>query len=95
MPDTVRDVFSYALVMAQGGMKHPKAKPLKGLGSGIFEVVVEHKGDAFRLVYSAHLEKIVFVAHCFKKKSNKGAKAPKIIVDTIRDRLRHFYSEPK
>jgi phage-related protein len=40
MPGEVRDIFGYALYMAQIGLKGEQAKPLKGFGSaGVLEVV--------------------------------------------------------
>ena len=40
MPEQVVDLVGYALYLAQCGLKHPQAKPLKGFGSaGVLEVV--------------------------------------------------------
>ncbi len=33
MPEDVKDIFGYALDLAQVGSKHPDAKPLAGFGS--------------------------------------------------------------
>ena len=38
-----------ALRFAANGEKDEKAKPFKGVGSGVFEVALAYKGDAFRL----------------------------------------------
>ena len=51
-PAAVRDEMGYAVYLAQCGQKHVSAKPLKGLGSGVLEVVSDHRGDAFRSVYT-------------------------------------------
>ena len=45
----------YAIYLAQRGDKHLSAKPLKGLGSGVLEVVSDHRGDTFRSVYTVRL----------------------------------------
>ena len=40
MPTDVQDVFGYALDLAQSGLKHPDAKPLKGFGgAGVLELI--------------------------------------------------------
>ena len=53
MPEGVRDVFGYALNLAQSGQKHPDAKPLKGFGgAGVLEVVEDFQGNAYRAVYT-------------------------------------------
>ena len=47
-PAKVQSDMGYALGLAQLGSKHPRAKPWKGEGPGVFEVVESHDGDAFR-----------------------------------------------
>lgn len=54
-PGTVQDEMGYAIYLAQCGQKHVSAKPLKGLGSGVLEVVSDHRGDTFRSVYTVDL----------------------------------------
>ena len=44
-PDEVQDHVGFALYQAQAGLKHRGAKPIKGLGSGVLEVVSRHDGD--------------------------------------------------
>ena len=46
-PDEVKLVIGFALRMAQRGEKHAQAKPWKGDGSGVLEIV-EDDGDAYR-----------------------------------------------
>jgi phage-related protein len=48
MPETVIRHIGTALSVAQYGGKHPDAKPWKGLGSGIFEVVSGFDTNTFR-----------------------------------------------
>ena len=49
-PALVQDEMGYAVYVAQCGDKHVSAKPVKGLGSGVLEVVSDHRGDTFRSV---------------------------------------------
>lgn len=44
-PGAVQDEMGYAIYLAQRDEKHVSAKPLKGLGSGVMEVVSDHRGD--------------------------------------------------
>ena len=47
-PDDVKDVFGYALHLAQYGEKHICAKPLKGFrGAKTLEIVEDYQGDTF------------------------------------------------
>ena len=51
-PSKVSRKFGYALYLAQTGIKHRSAKPLKGFkGSGVLEVVENFDTDTYRAVY--------------------------------------------
>jgi hypothetical protein len=52
-PEAVKDAMGNALGVAQFGGKHPSAKPWKGQGPGVFEVVEDHDGDTARSTRSA------------------------------------------
>ena len=53
------------------------AKPLKGFGPGVVEVVVRHDGDTFRAVYTVRFEAAVYVLHAFQKKARRGIATPR------------------
>jgi phage-related protein len=89
MPDEVRSAFGFALYLAQQGKKHQNAKPLKGFsGAGVLEVVEDCLGDTFRAVYTVKIAEVIYVLHCFQKKSKRGIETPKQEIDLIRDRLK-------
>ena len=88
-PEDVKQIMGYAIYLAQKGDKHRDAKPLKGFGgTKTLEVVESYKGDTYRAVYSIKFEGIVYVIHCFQKKSKKGIATPKPDIDLIRQRLK-------
>jgi phage-related protein len=84
----IRDRFGFALYQAQQGGIHLHAKPLKGLGSGVIEVVEDYDGNTFRAVYTAKFANAIYVLHVFQKKSKKGAATPKHDLDLITRRLK-------
>lgn len=91
----VRIVFGYAILLAENGMKHPDAKPLKGFGgAGVLEVVEEAAGDAYRAVYTVKFGKTVYVLHAFKKKSKVGVRTPprdmELIVKRLKEAEAHY-----
>jgi len=86
-PDPVQDEIGTALSVAQFGGKHPKAKPWKGEGPGVFEVVEDHRGDTYRAVYTVRFEGLVYVLHAFQKKSPSGIRTPRRDVELIMRRL--------
>jgi phage-related protein len=86
-PETVKDEIGTALSVAQFGGKHPSAKPWRGEGPGIFEVVEDHRGDTYRAVYTVRFERAVYVLHAFQKKSPSGVRTAKKDIDLIKRRL--------
>jgi phage-related protein len=61
---------------------------MHGLGSGMFEIALPSKGNAFRVVYAVQLADEIWVLHAFQKKSTQGIKTPQREIDLIRDRLK-------
>jgi len=87
-PEAVQDEIGTALSVAQFGGKHPSAKPWKGQGLGIFEVVEDHRGDTYRAVYSVRFEGVIYVLHAFQKKSPSGIRTSKRDIELIARRLK-------
>jgi len=86
-PEAVQDEIGTALSVAQFGGKHPSAKPWRGEGPGVFEVVEDHHGDAYRAVYTVRFEGAVYVLHAFQKKSPSGLRTSKRDIELIARRL--------
>lgn len=77
-----------ALFVVQLGRTPHSCKPWKGLGSGVYEVVEDHRGDTFRAVYTVRVGNAVHVLHAFQKKSKSGVATPKPDVSLVEKRLR-------
>ncbi|MDR1849399.1 MAG: type II toxin-antitoxin system RelE/ParE family toxin [Zoogloeaceae bacterium] len=89
LPADVRQLFGYALHLAQKGGKHEAAKVLKGFGdAGVLEVIENDAGGTYRAVYTVRFAEAVFVLHCFQKKSRHGIETPQSDMNIIRDRLK-------
>ncbi|MBV8768909.1 MAG: type II toxin-antitoxin system RelE/ParE family toxin [Hyphomicrobiales bacterium] len=86
-PGSVRDEIGNAPGIAQFGGKHPAAKPWKGQGPGLFEVVENHDRNTYRAVYTVHFKEIIYILHAFQKKSPKGIKTARKDVELIEKRL--------
>jgi phage-related protein len=87
-PEEVKDVMGFALYLAQKGGKHVAAKPLTGHGgAGVLEVVEDHKGSTYRVVYAVKFTGAVYALDAFQKKSKKGTKTPPRDVERIKNRL--------
>ena len=79
-----------ALTIAAEGGKADIAKPMRGIGAGVFEIALPFKGDAFRVVYAVQLADDIWVVHAFQKRSTQGIKTPKHEIDLIKDRLKRL-----
>jgi phage-related protein len=87
-PPEVVDDLGYALYLVQIGGKPPMAKPWKGEGPDVFEIVEDHRGNAYRAVYTVRFTAAVYVLHCFQKKSPSGIRTARNDQQRIHDRLR-------
>ena len=89
-PEGAKSICLAALTIAAEGSKADIAKPMHGLGSGVFEIALAFRGDAFRVVYAVQLGDEIWVVHTFQKKSTQGIKTPKHEIDLIKDRLKRL-----
>jgi phage-related protein len=89
-PEGAREICIDALSVAAEGGKAAIAKPMKGLGSGVFEVALPYRGNAFRVVYAVQLGEELWVIHAFQKKSMQGIKTPKHEIELMKDRLKRL-----
>ena len=89
-PAAVREDMESALTIAADGSKADSAKPLKGLGAGVFQITKRYDTDTYRTVYGLRIGEDIWVVHAFKKKSKTGIKTPKDDVDLIKNRIKHL-----
>ena len=87
-PIEAQSICLTALTVAAEGGKADIAKPMSGLGSGVLEIALPFRGDAFRVVYALQLGSEVWVVHAFRKKATQGIKTPKHEIDLTQKRLK-------
>lgn len=87
-PVPVQKDMGVSLFVVQLGGTPDSAKPWKGLGSGVYELVEDHRGDTFRAVYTVKVGDAVHVLHAFQKKSKSGIATPQPEVELIEKRLK-------
>jgi phage-related protein len=63
---------------------------MKGLGSGVYEIALRFRGDAYRAVYALQLDEDIWVVHAFQKKAKTGIRTPKHEIDLIRERIQRL-----
>jgi phage-related protein len=89
-PEGARSICLAGLTIAAEGGKADIAKPMIGLGSGVFEIALRFRGDAFRVVYAVQISEEIWVVHGFQKKSTQGIRTPQREIDLIKDRLKRL-----
>jgi phage-related protein len=86
-PERVVDNIGYALGVVQFGGFPPSAKPWKGLGPGVSEIVENDAAGTFRAVYTVRFSEAIYVLHAFQKKSPSGVRTARRDVELIGQRL--------
>ena len=89
-PAEAQTICLTALTMAAEGGKADIAKPFKGLGSGVFEIALPLRGNAFRVLYAVLIAEEIWVLHAFQKKSTQGIKTPRHEIELIEGRLKRL-----
>jgi len=89
-PPGAQEICLTALTIAAEGGKADIAKPLQGLGSGVMEIALPYRGNAFRVVYAVQIGAELWVVRAFQKKSTQGIKTPKHEIDLIVTRVKRL-----
>jgi phage-related protein len=87
-PKGAQKLLGDELQVMQFGELPKDAKPLKGIGSGVFEISLRFATDAYRVVVAVQLGDKIYVLHAFQKKSKKGRATSKHDVELIKRRYR-------
>jgi phage-related protein len=89
-PQGAQIEMARALTILAEGRMPDIAKHLTGFGSGVMELALKHRGDAFRVVYALQIDTDIWVIHAFQKKSKSGIATPKQEIDLIHERLKRL-----
>ena len=73
-PEGARLSCLTALTIAAEGGKADIAKPMHGLGSGVFEIALPFRGDAFRVVYAVQIADEIWWCMRFRRSRRAAAK---------------------
>ena len=92
-PQDAQDKVATALTFVAEGAKPDIAKPLAGLGSGVWELAIKSRGDAYRVVYVLQIGEDIWVVHAFQKKSKQGIATPKPELDLVKERIKRLMEQ--
>jgi phage-related protein len=70
-PESVRQNFGFELWQLQLGERPSDYRPLTSVGPGVFELRDQDNRAWYRVVYLSRIEDVIYVLHCFEKKSRE------------------------
>jgi phage-related protein len=73
-PAAARREAGYQLDQVQRGREPDDWKPMNTVGRGVREIRIRDTAGAFRVLYVAKFDDVVYVLHCFQKKTQKTSK---------------------
>ncbi len=73
-PPAIKETIGYELRKVQRGEVPSIGKPLPGIGSGVWELSEDDADKCYRIAYLPRRNDIVFVLHCFTKKTRTTPK---------------------
>ncbi len=89
-PLPARREAGHQLDQVQHGQEPDDWKPMAIVGKGVKEIRIRDAAGAFRIVYVAKLADVVYVLHCFQKKTEKTSKTD---LDLAAKRYRELQKE--
>lgn len=89
-PLNVRRRVGRALTVVAEGGTPDVARPLSGVGAGVWELAIKERGDAWRVVYGLQIADDIWIVHAFQKKSVSGIATPKPDINLVKSRIRHL-----
>ncbi|MCL2022452.1 MAG: type II toxin-antitoxin system RelE/ParE family toxin [Betaproteobacteria bacterium] len=89
-PLTARREAGHQLDQVQNGQEPDDWKPMTTVGQGVKEIRIRDVAGAFRVIYVAKFADMVYVLHCFQKKSETTAKTD---IDLAAKRYRELLQE--
>jgi phage-related protein len=70
-PEDVRQNFGFELWQLQQGERPIDYRPLPSVGPGVFELRDQDARAWYRVVYLSRINDVIYVLHCFEKKSRE------------------------
>ena len=84
-PEKVTQNLGFELWQLQQGEKPTDYRPLSSVGAGVFELRDQDERAWYRVVYLSRTEDVIYVLHCFEKKSRE---MPRKDFETAKRRLK-------
>jgi phage-related protein len=73
-PVAARREAGHQIDQVQQGGDPDEWKPMTSVGQGVREIRIRDEVGAFRIIYVARFKDVIYVLHCFQKKTQKTSK---------------------
>ena len=84
-PEAARQNLGFQLWQLQQGERPSDYRPLHSIGAGVFELREQDERAWYRIVYLSRINDVIYVLHCFEKKSRE---MPRRDFEKARQRLK-------
>ena len=89
-PSNVKRNLGHAIRCVQAGVDPPDSKPMPAVGPGVYELRDADESGWYRVIYLKRIDDVVYILHCFVKKSRK---TPRKDLKTAQARLKALRKE--
>src|SRR5436309_473843 len=89
-PESVQGDLGYALEQVQRGQMPQDSKPMRTVGQGVYELRDQDERGWYRIFYLKKIEDVIYVLHCFEKKT---AQTEQKDINVAKQRLKRLREE--
>ena len=91
-PAGAQQDLGYALYRVQLSQMPPDSKPMKTVGPGVYELREQDERAWYRVFYLKKIENVVYVLHCFEKRTGQTEKKD---IEVAKERLRRLREQQR
>jgi phage-related protein len=91
-PAPVQGDLGYSLYRVQLGQMPPDSKPMRTVGTGVYELRDQDERAWYRVFYLKKIANVVYVLHCFEKRT---AQTERKDIEVARERLKRLSEQQR
>ncbi len=91
-PTGAQQDLGYALYRVQLGQTPPDSKPMRTVGSGVYELREQDERTWYRVLYLKKIENVIYVLHCFEKRT---AQTERKDIEVAQERLKRLREQQR
>lgn len=91
-PTAVQQDLGYALYQVQLGQMPPDSKPMRTVGPGVYELRDQDERAWYRVFYLKKIAGVVYVLHCFEKRT---AQTERKDIEVAKERLKRLREQQR